>query len=60
MSSYVYNAGVDAKLQSAKKLKAMAPNKEKLNEYNEKITKTLYDVISSLLNYFIGCWIEVG
>lgn len=45
MSSYVYNAGVDAKLKDAKKLINMAPNKDRLNEYNEKITKVLYDVI---------------
>jgi hypothetical protein len=27
MSSYVYNAGVDAKLKTAKKLISIAPNK---------------------------------
>lgn len=45
MSSYVYNAGVDAKLKDAKKLVNLAPNKDKLNDFNEKITKILYEVI---------------
>ncbi|CAD8177252.1 unnamed protein product [Paramecium octaurelia] len=42
MSSYVYNAGVDAKLKTAKKLISIAPNKQQLNEYNEKISNALY------------------
>lgn len=55
MSSYVYNAGVDAKLKSATKLMKLAPNKEKLNEFNEQITKTLYGVI-----YCFNLLIESG
>ena len=50
MSSYVYNEGVEAKLKSATKLLALAPNKDKLHEFNEKITKTLYDVLISFLS----------
>jgi hypothetical protein len=49
LSSYIYNEGIEAKLKSAKRLLTLAPNKEKLNEFNEKITKTLYDVIINLI-----------
>lgn len=44
MGSYVYNAGVEAKLKSATKLVSIVPNKQQLNEYNEKIAKSLYQV----------------
>jgi len=44
LSSFVYNEGVEAKLKSAKKLLSIAPNKDKIHEFNEKISKTLFSV----------------
>jgi hypothetical protein len=44
LSSYIYNAGIDAKLKSSKRLLSIAPNKDKAGEFNEKVAKTLYDV----------------
>jgi len=40
----MYNAGVDAKLKTDKKLDRLAPNKERLHEFNEKITATVFEV----------------
>lgn len=40
---YIYNAGVAGKLKNATMLDKLAPNKEKLHEYNEKITSSVYE-----------------
>lgn len=45
LSSYIYNAGVHDKLKAAKKLITIAPNKEQLNEYNEKVSKAFYTAL---------------
>jgi hypothetical protein len=56
LPSYIYNAGVDAKLKGATKLLKLAPNKEKLNEFSEKIMKTLYDVIKFIITLIARVW----
>lgn len=40
---YTYNSAVEQRLRSAKKLATLAPNKFKMNEYNEAITKAVVD-----------------
>ncbi|KAL4486755.1 hypothetical protein ABPG72_006587 [Tetrahymena utriculariae] len=45
LGSYAYNAAVEVKLQKAKKLMSLVPNKAKVNEYQEKLTQS---VIKSL------------
>ncbi len=42
-NDYIYNAGVAGKLKNATMLDKLAPNKEKLHEYNEKITSSVYE-----------------
>jgi hypothetical protein len=43
-ADYLYNVGVDAKLKIENKLDRIAPNTQKLHEFNEKITSAVYEV----------------
>lgn len=47
VGSYTYNAAVEQKLKTSKKMVLLAPNKFKTNEYNEKLTQSVVNVSNS-------------
>ena len=58
--SYTYNSAVEQKLKSSKKIITLAPNKFKVNEYNESLTQAVVNVYFFNYTLFINFFLSIS